>query len=255
MYISPEGIKEQLNTKTFGCKIRVLDTAESTNSLLKNSDDYPFGTLIVAKKQTCGRGRLGRSFWSPEGGVYFSVLYKPSEGFNPGKITSCVALSVCKAIEELTGLAPKIKWVNDIFLNGKKVCGILCEAITNPVTSHIDGVVIGVGINVEEISVPEELENIITSLNSEHSGGISKNALIAGILNILENQLSLTDTPNFIDEIRSRSCVLGKMVKVIKPTETYEAFTEDIDPNCCLIVKRGEERIVLSTGEISVRNM
>ncbi len=184
-----------------------------------------------------------------------SVLYKPSGDFNPGKITSCVALAVCKAIEKITDLTPKIKWVNDVFLNDKKLCGILCEAVSEPSSSKIDSVIIGIGINVEDISVPAELQDVLTNLNRESGRIVSKNLLIAEILNALEIQLSTVDAADFVRELKNRSYVLGKKINVITPTESYEAYAEDIDSDCQLVIKRGDDRIILSSGEISVRNI
>lgn len=254
MSINKESIRSQLNTELLGTNIILLDKVDSTNSYLKQSS-FPIGTLVMAKEQTGGRGRRGRCFWSPEGGVYMSVLYKPSGDFNPGKITSCVALAVCKAIEKITDLTPKIKWVNDVFLNDKKLCGILCEAVSEPSSSKIDSVIIGIGINVEDISVPAELQDVLTNLNRECGRIVSKNLLIAEILNALEIQLSTVDAAEFVRELKNRSYVLGKKINVITPTESYEAYAEDIDSDCQLVIKRGDDRIILSSGEISVRNI
>lgn len=255
MCISAEGIKKQLKTEVLGRNILVFDSVDSTNSLLKKEGDFPIGTLIVAKEQSGGRGRRGRTFWSPFGGIYMSVLYKPQEDFNAGKITSCVALAICKAIEKLTSLNPKIKWVNDVYINNKKVSGILCEAITNPSTSKIDGVVIGIGLNVEDVLMPDELKEIVTTLKRETENNIFKNELIAEIINNLEMHFSSIESPEFVKEIRERSCVIGKNIKVISAPEAYEAYAVDIDSECRLVVKRGEREVLLSSGEISIRNL
>ncbi len=255
MYIDPDKIKEQLNTKSFGENIIYLESIDSTNSYLKNSKVYPLGTVVLAETQTGGRGRRGRSFWSPEGGIYMSLLYKPSNGFDAGKVTSCVALSVCKAIEGCTRLNPKIKWVNDIFINNKKVSGILCEAIANPKTASVESVVIGIGLNVMDNSVPEELRNIVTNLNRESGREVSRNNLIAEIINFLEHDLKSIDTQEFIDELRRRSLVLGKCITVHSQADSYKATAMDLDDNCRLIVKSGEETITLSSGEVSISNV
>lgn len=254
MCINAQSIKEQLNTTVLGKNIFLLESVDSTNSYLKNLIEAPAGTLVVASEQTGGRGRRGRSFWSPKGGIYMSLLYKPEGDFNAGKITSCAALAVCEAIEKTTGLIPKIKWVNDVYLSGKKVCGILSEAITNPVTSQIEGVVIGIGVNVEETAVPSELKNILTSLFAECDKAVSKNQLIAEICNRLEPLLEAKNPAKTVDEIRRRSLVLGKTVTVISSLETYEAKALDIGADFSLIVEKEGERINLSSGEITIRN-
>jgi len=252
MHIDSKAIKEQLNTQIIGENIIVLPSVDSTNSYLKDLESAVDGTVVIAEAQSGGRGRRGRSFWSPKGGVYMSVMHSVSVGFDAGKITSCVALSVCKAIEKLTELQPKIKWVNDVFVNNKKVCGILCEATNNPETSLIEGVIIGIGLNVCDAGVPAELKEIATSLNRESKMKISHNTLIAEILNNLENELNTINNDGLIVELSKRSLVLGKRVIVNSTTESYEAEALKLDSSCGLVIKRGEEVLTLSSGEVSI---
>ncbi len=252
MYIDVMSVKEHLKTAYLGNKFIHLESVDSTNSYLKHLSDSKAGTVVIADMQTGGRGRRGRSFWSPNGGIYMSVMYTSADMFDVGKITSCVALSVCKAIEKLTELQPKIKWVNDVFLNNKKVCGILCEAITNPKTSLIEGVIIGIGLNVCDANVPAELKEIVTSLNRESGRKISHNTLVAEILNSLENELESINNHGLIEELSNRSLVLGKRILVNSTTESYEAEALRLDSSCGLVIKRGEEVLTLSSGEVSI---
>lgn len=254
MHINPNSIKKLLNTKYMGREIVSFESIDSTNSYLKNLKNPQNGTLVIAESQLGGRGRLGRSFWSPSGGIYMSVFCNLPQQFDAGKITSCVALSVCKAIEKHTSLNPKIKWVNDIFLNGKKLGGILCEGITSPKTARIDSVVIGIGINVADNPVPDGLQNIVTNLNKEW-GNISRNILIAEILNYLEMDLNFIDSDVFLKELKQRSAVLGKTIIVHSAEGDYQAVAHNLDTSGRLVVKKGEQTIVLSSGEVSISNI
>ena len=253
MYIDVECIKEHLKTEYLGKTLIHLESVDSTNSFLKKSADTKPGTVVIADTQTGGRGRLGRSFWSPMGGIYMSVMYNPTAQFDVGKITSCVALSVCKAIEKFAELEPKIKWVNDVFINNKKVCGILCEAITNSQTSQIEGVVIGIGLNVCDANIPAELKKIATNLNCESGRENSHNLLIAEILNHLENELKSINSEGLIQELTNRSLVIGRKIVVNSANESYEAKAIGLDSSCGLVIKRGEKVVTLSSGEVSIK--
>lgn len=190
--------------------------------------------LVCASMQTKGRGRQGKSFYSPKKGLYFTLAL-PKE-YNFTHLTALCGVSVCKAIESLTDLKPEIKWVNDIYVNNKKVCGILAEAVN-------EGVIIGIGINLKTNKFPDEIANIAGSLNKR----ISKTKLI---LEIVNNILNIKD---FKDYYKEHSCVLGKKIFFIENNEKYEAFAEDIDENFGLVVRMGENIKTLSSGEISLR--
>lgn len=140
-----EAVRHALGERWAGVPVQALDETDSTNLRLKEAARAgrvapPF--LLTADSQTAGRGRLGRTFVSPPGtGLYMSLLIAPPPQAESGHITLLAAVAVCRAIEETAGLSPKIKWVNDLFLNGRKICGILAERID-------EGVVVGVGVNL-----------------------------------------------------------------------------------------------------------
>ncbi len=252
MYTNADSIKELLNSTKFAENIICLGSVDSTNSYLKNSYDVKDGTVVISEQQTGGRGRRGKTFLSPIGGIYMSLLYNTTpDKFDPGKITSCVALSVCKAIESVTALEPKIKWVNDVFLGDKKVCGILCEAV-NDSQNNLKSVIIGIGLNVDDVVLGADLDDIATNLEKETGANVSKNMLVAEILNNLEKDLYTTNTPSFIEQLRTRYFILGKKIKVTTVSESYFATAVDIDSSCRLIVKRGERNIVISSAEVSI---
>ena len=252
MYINATNIRKLLDSTEFAKNILFLNSVDSTNTYLKNLRDAKNGTVVISREQTGGRGRMGKTFLSPVGGIYMSVLHNVSYyKLDIGKLTSCVALSVCKAIESVTGLEPKIKWVNDVFLGDKKVCGILCEAV-NDSQNNLKSVIIGIGLNVDDIALGADLDDIATNLEKETGANVSKNMLVAEILNNLEKDLYTTNTPSFIEQLRSRYFILGKKIKVTTGLESYCATVVDIDSSCRLIVKRGEQTIVLSSAEVSI---
>ena len=213
--------------------VRVFNKLNSTSTYARELfDGSPL--LVCAKMQTGGRGRQGKDFFSPRGGLYFSLALPKT--FNFTHLTALCGVSVCKAIEKLTDLKPEIKWVNDIYIENKKVCGILCEATEN-------GVIIGIGINLNTKVFPNDLENIAGALNFK----ISKTKLIYEIV------CNILNTKDFADYYKSHSYVLGKKIFFIENNEKYEAFAEDIDENFGLIVRYNNEIKTLTSGEISVR--
>ena len=130
----------------------VIDsTNDEAKRLIKSGTTPPF--LVAANEQTHGRGRQGKSFYSPaDTGIYMSLVLSFSDGESISKITVIASVAVCKAIEKLTGLKPEIKWVNDVYLNGKKICGILCESVIGG--TDLTPVIIGVGLNLSTTDFP-----------------------------------------------------------------------------------------------------
>ena len=208
------------------------------------------GFTIVAGRQTAGRGRMGRSFISPAGGLYMSLVLKPEkESFS--LITSAAAVAVTQVIEEKYGAKCGIKWVNDIIKDGKKVCGILAEAVFDG-SEKPAAVILGIGINLTspEGGFPEEIKDIATHLGVCLTAD-EKIDLAAEIANRI---LSLYPRPeSFVNEYREKSVVIGKEIFVIRGSEKTYGFAKDIDDECGLIVDCGSKTEVLRTGEISVR--
>jgi BirA family biotin operon repressor/biotin-[acetyl-CoA-carboxylase] ligase len=154
--------------------IHVYESVDSTNNVLKGlaSEGAKSGTVVVSDHQTGGKGRRGRSFSSPAGvGIYLSYLLKPESGFEKiSDLTSWTAVAVADAIKNAYGLDTQIKWVNDLLMNRKKICGILTEATVEGESGFIDTCIIGIGVNVNEDSFPEEISGIATSLSIENGG-------------------------------------------------------------------------------------
>lgn len=240
--------------------LEILDSTDSTNLRLKEKakSGAKEGTVIIAENQTNGRGRLGRSFYSPSrSGIYMSILIRPTEETDIGLITAYTAVAVCKALEKAGSESLGIKWVNDIIKNEKKVCGILAEAgIEN---GKLEYIIVGIGINVYPPTddFPADIKNIAGSV-FESQRPNAKNEIISEILNSFFDtsqnaQTAFFDT-SFIEEYRKRSVVVGKKIKVHQKNDTKEAFALSIDDRCNLIVQyENGETESLSFGEISVR--
>lgn len=222
-------------------KIIFLDSVDSTNEYLKRLGGFSDGTAVIAKTQTAGKGRLGRNFVSPGGGLYMSL------GFNyvPEKfslVTPFAALAVSEAIEREFDIKTQIKWVNDLFYNGKKVCGILCETQCGADESRM---IIGIGVNVYESGdLPE------TACALKKTG--DKSDVLRLAKRIAENIGNAIPPEDFIGEYKRRCFVLGRTITVMD-REPYSAFAADIAPDGALIVERDGMRKRLFIGEISIK--
>lgn len=202
--------------------------------------------VIVAEKQSAGRGRLGRSFFS-ENGLFMSVILSPEKiSFAPSFLTSVAAVSVCRVLRK-RGFEVGIKWVNDLYFEGKKVCGILTEAVS--CGGEIVGYVIGVGINLGNADFPAELAEIATALPISCE---NKKALLREILDSLEKALS-ESADSLVSYLSENSVILGKKIRFFGAQEG-EGVAIGLDSLGGLIVRIAEnESITLTTGEISVR--
>ncbi len=249
-------LEDSLKTNSWVASVNVFEETDSTNRVAKGlaADGAPEGTLIVAKRQSLGRGRFGRSFFSPEGGIYMSMVLRPTLPAEKAVLlTTCAAVAVARAIESTTGLSAGIKWVNDIFVNGKKVCGILAEAGLSGTSSVPEYVVLGIGINVEQQSVPEELEDIVGCLENDTDGTISKECLIEAVWREFAALYQELEGTSYMEEYKARSILIGKTVTVLAAEGGYPAIVRDIDREGHLIVEGESGLEVLSNGEVSVR--
>ena len=211
--ISEQGISVALPEKDKDLRVKVYDVIDSTNNEAKRlmiSEEID-RMLLVANQQTGGRGRLGRSFYSPaDSGIYMSLIYRVPGGVrNPMMITMAAAVAVVRAIEKLTDIKPGIKWVNDIFVGDKKVCGILTEAVTDLETGMAERIVVGIGINVRKEDFPAELTNIASSLRVED---VTRNRIIAEVTHNLLELFDAFDAASFMPEYISHNIVVGKRV-------------------------------------------
>lgn len=255
-------ISSLLNKSAADCDIHFSEKIDSTNTALRKmaENGAPEKTVYIANEQTNGRGRHGRTFFShADSGIYMSILLRPHfSAENAAYITTTAAVATVRAIKKVTGLNPAIKWVNDIFLDGKKVCGILTEGVTDFESGELSYAVTGLGINVTlpDGSFPEQLSDIAASLYSDYA---VKNdircAIAAEILNSFFDIYINCELKDIIAEYKSYSCILGKMIKIVAPNSEYSGVAVDIDENARLLVKTENGKLVtLSSAEVSIRH-
>lgn len=225
---------------------------DSTNSQAKRmASKEKEDILIIAERQTAGRGRMGRSFYSDEGGIYMSLLLHPSfSGEEANKITVMAAVAVSRAIEKTFSISPKIKWVNDIFVGNKKVCGILTEGAFGKEKDTPCYAVLGVGINLFEPKggFPEDIKDIAGAILKK-DGDFDKEILIDAFL---ECFYDIYSGGEYMTEYKSRSNVLGKKIEYIKNGEIKKAEALDITDKGLLKVKDEFGISELSSGEIKI---
>lgn len=238
-----EKIKNGLETGLVGREICCLEEVTSTNDKARElaSEGAEEGVVVVSERQSHGRGRLGREWISPEGGIWFSVILRPKIGPREAlKLTIITAVAVAKAIRENLGLDARIKWPNDVLIRGKKVSGILIETST----SHdlIDYAVVGVGINanIDLKSLPILIRSTTTSLMEEMKGVVERESLLQVLLMKLETYYYVFTEGGFdsiLGEWRSLNCVLGAYVEVASPVGTVEGWAIDVDGEGALMIR------------------
>ncbi len=240
-------------------KIHVFKSIGSTNQEAKKMAvaGAGHGTIVLAEEQTEGRGRLGRSFFSPTGtGLYMSVLLRPrGTAEEAALITTAAAVAVCRAISQVLKIEAGIKWVNDIFVGDRKVCGILTEAMSDIQTGVVETLILGIGINVttKPDHFPEDIQNTAGSLLRGQST-VLRNRLAAAILDELLRLLPSLGSKELMDEYKTRSFIIGKQITVYRGKEVYDAKALDIDCKGALIIEKADRsRETLRSGEVSIR--
>ncbi len=255
--LSTVGIENYILNKNFD--IETHNSVTSTNSLLKayTLNQECEWKVIVSAHQSEGRGRQGRSFYSPsDTGVYFSVLLRPEISNDKlSFITALAGVCVCHAIKKVTKADAKIKWVNDIFVENKKVCGILSEASFTVENFALDYVILGIGINIYKPkgNFPEEIIETAGFILENELDDI-RNKLVACILDELYEKYTDFDEKSILNAYKSLSFVIGKEIYIINDDKKTKAFVLDIDENCSLVVKLENGTVKrLNSGEISTK--
>lgn len=260
--LSAESIKPYLNKKNKDIDIKVFKTIDSTNTYAKTlaQNGAHQGTVVISEEQTAGRGRMGRSFYSPAStGIYMSIILRPKLSLEDSLlITTSVAVAVSKAIENIAYIDTKIKWVNDIYFGDKKLCGILTEASIDFESGGLEYAIVGIGINVSTMqkNFPDKIKDIATSIFPNRSPRPVRSALIGEILNnVFECCENITDK-KYLDEYRQRSFLLGEDIVVINGESKANAIAVDIDEKARLVVRFDNGEIkALNSGEVSVRKI
>ncbi len=254
-------ITADLCTKRLGHAITVLPCTDSTNTQIKqNYTDAPEGFVLLAEQQTAGRGRLGRQFVSPkEDGLYLSLVLRPKHAPEQlSLLTPLAAVAVCEAIETLCHVVPSIKWVNDIILEDRKICGILTESCGFSVNEYPNLFVVGIGLNLRfDRTAHPDLAQIAGGLSDAVSVLPTRAQLAAAILNAFEpwyDALLAGETAKLQSAYRYRLGCLGKEVTVHTGAQSYCATCIDLTPEGNLIVSDSQgTQHVLQAGEISIR--
>ena len=228
------------------------ESIDSTNTQAKRllNADFRGNILVVADEQTAGRGRQGKQFYSPSRtGIYMTMVVHPCRKLQDAiSVTTAAGVAVCRAIEELTDKHPQIKWVNDVYIDGKKVCGILTEAVVGMESGVAESMIIGIGTNMRTEAFPADVENA-ASLNAD----VSRADLIASIADHLWEILD-DGYDSFIDYYRSHSMLLGKPINFMQDGRVTPATAVAIDETGGLVVRLEDgSETTLRSGEITVR--
>lgn len=250
-------IRSFLSSEAERVKITLVESTASTNDDMKaaarNGEEEI--SVLVAEAQSAGRGSKGRSFFSPaETGIYMSVLLRPDCSAEEGTLlTPMAAVAAAEAIERVTGAETKIKWVNDIFIGGRKAAGILTEGEVNKDSHKLNWAVIGIGINLSppKGGFPEEIKDIAGAVTAD--GEKSRNRLVAEIINGLVYYFKKLSDREFYAPYRQRLFILSQQVTVTDFNGSYEATVVDIDENFRLKVRLGDgSEKILSSAEVSL---
>ena len=260
IFTAEDVLKKLDHTGLIGCELLVLDEVDSTNTRIKQeyAAQKPDGFTLIARQQTAGRGRLGRTFASPASdGLYLSVLLRPNlppEQIN--FITTAAAVAVCRAIEAVAGFTPGIKWVNDILMHGRKLCGILVEAgFTGGGT--LDYAVLGIGINLrfDPAAHPAlaEIAGGLTDFSDRVFGHAELAAVLLQELDRVYALLCAGDTAAILNEYRAHLLGMGETITVHGSEGPWQATCTGLDAQGHLLVRDDRGEHVLSSGEISIR--
>ncbi len=241
--------------------LKVFSSVDSTNNVLRimAEEGKDEGTVVVANQQTAGRGRKGRSFYSPcDSGLYMSVILRPKMQIKDSLlITTAAAVAVSRAIENVCRVKTYIKWVNDIYIDDRKVCGILTEAATEPKSGKVKYIILGIGVNLyqPECGFPSVIRSVASSVIKDKRDAIDlRGELAAEILNQFFSIYPKLSDNIIFKEYKEKLFLIGKSVRVLSNMDEYEAEVIDIDEEYRLCVKRKNGEIVkLDSGEVSTK--
>jgi BirA family transcriptional regulator, biotin operon repressor / biotin---[acetyl-CoA-carboxylase] ligase len=231
--------------------LRIMDSVTSTNTFAREwaQNGAPHGATVIANSQDGGRGRLGRSFFSPEGGLYMSCFLHAADG-QALLLTGMAAVAVCCAAERLTGVRLCIKWVNDILLDGRKVCGILTEGVM--AQARIVGAVVGIGMNVRPTVFPQEITDTAGCLFTGEPT-VSNAEIAAEIISELLQGCKGLERREHMPEYRRRCGTLTREIRYCQNGVWHRGKALDVNDDGGLVVETSEGITVLSTGEVTVR--
>jgi len=241
--LSLSKVKENLRTRVVGHPLVYFRELTSTNQMAKlfAENGLREGTVVIAERQTEGRGRLDREWVSPPEGLWFSTVLRPRvHARHLPKLTLLASVAVAKTVRRLYGLMAEIKWPNDVLVNGKKVCGILTEAETKGESTEFAVVGIGVNANFDLSALPKSLESSSTTLKHELKREIRREVLLSSLLEEMESVYELFSRERFdqiLDEWRNLAGMLGASVEIKVDEEDVQGQAVDIDQDGALILR------------------
>jgi len=271
--LNEDGIRKYLKNNGFAediFRISVRDEVTSTNDVLKEkAADLPGWSVVIANRQTRGKGRRSKSFYSPaDTGLYLSILIKlPLSAAEATRITTAAAVAACRAIEKCTSveitegtseysyIKPQIKWVNDVYINMKKVCGILTEASISMENGGLDWAVMGIGFNIYEPAggFPEDIADIAGAILRSRRRDFRMQTA-AGFISEFYNICLNLGAGSMVEEYKKRSLMKGKQIDVIKGDLRIPAEAVDIDDDLRLLVRYQDGSTeALSSGDVSIK--
>ncbi len=236
-------------------QVELYEEVESTNEVLKRKEKKMDGNVCIANHQSKGRGRNQRVFHSPaDNGIYISILLTPRLNVSQTlQITALTSVALHKTIAQLYQINSKIKWVNDLYIENKKIAGILCEGAIELNTNQFEYLIIGIGCNIHSYNMPRELTNIAGSIEDYTNKKVSRNEFIACLLNHFYNLYNTMEENTYLDTYRTHSNIIGEQIIVHTPKESYEANAIAINENAHLVIQRDGKQEILNAGEISIR--
>ncbi len=256
-FLDPAALALSLGDHAPRVAVRLFDEIDSTNTEARRHAEEAGTTLCIARTQTGGRGRMGRSFHSPaDTGLYMTLAFTTARPADEvARVTPAAAVAAAEAIEALTGISPRIKWVNDLYLGGGKLAGILTEAV--PCADGQTRVLVGIGVNLTTTSFPDGLRAPAASLFSPAEAHRATPALVGTLAGEMTRRLlCAVETPTdtaILAAYRARLLFVGERVTVTRGNDTFPATLRGVEEDYSLLVERDGEILALGSGEISVR--
>ncbi|NLC48397.1 MAG: biotin--[acetyl-CoA-carboxylase] ligase [Tenericutes bacterium] len=253
--LNKEEILSHIND--FYYEIDIFDSISSTNDYVKEKAyQKKEGYVCISNSQTKGKGRNGKEYFSPKDkGIYMSILLKPTSSIHDFlKITACASVAVFDAINKNYGINSSIKWINDLYINDKKIGGILCESVLNSNNTNIDYMILGIGLNVHKTKFKNNLSKTVSCIENFTDNFVSRNSLIIDILMFLNKYYNELESLTFLKKYKEHSNILHTYITVNENNTSYTAYVEDIDNNACLIIRKEDNtQVILNCGEVTIR--
>lgn len=252
----PEEVREGLSASVFGREVFYLPSVTSTNEVAKKlaAEGCPEGTLVAAEEQTAGRGRLGRRWVSPPGGLWFSLVLRPGLALTDlGLLTVAAAVALRRAVQAAAGVQAEIKWPNDLLVNGRKIAGILAEA-SGELGCAVQ-VILGVGVNINQRTedFSEELRERATSLRAVLGRPAPRLPVLRAFLSSFEELyagIGRNRCETVLAEAAAHSATLGRRVRVTAGGRVFEGLALRLDPDGALVLGNDEGEARILTGEV-----